>query len=132
MGVPDIFRSIMCLLITVAVLYDSNVKYIISESESNCGVAAADAILLQTVLSRVSYFVVPMALMFRLAQSIHICFGLPLILLPSGTISSLSSDVVLVWSFHVSKPPQSRFPASLCDILYTQSLPDVIISHLVS
>ena len=32
-------------------------------------------------------FVVPMALMSRLTQSIHLCFGLPLLLLPGGTIS---------------------------------------------
>ena len=37
--------------------------------------------------------------MSRWAQSIHLCFGLPLFLLPDGTIiCSLSSDVVLVLS----------------------------------
>ena len=77
-------------------------------------------------------FVVPIALMSRLTQFTHLCFGLPLFLLPGGTISSLSSDVFFVPPLHVSKPPQSRFPAPLCDILYIQSLPDVIISHMVS
>ena len=48
-------------------------------------------------------------------------------------LQSLSSDVVLVPSLHVSKPPQSCFPTPLCYImLYLQSLPDVIISHMVS
>ena len=52
-----------------------------------CGVPAADTILLQPVLSWTSYFVVLIALMFRLTQSIHLCFGLPRFLLPGGTIS---------------------------------------------
>ena len=41
----------------------------------------------QPVLSWTSSFVAPMALMSRLTQSIHLCFGLPLFLLPGGTIS---------------------------------------------
>ena len=45
-----------------------------------------------------SSFVVLMALVCRLTQSIHLCFGLPLFLLPGGTISILTSDVVLVLS----------------------------------
>ena len=52
-----------------------------------CGAAAADTLLLQPVLSWTSSFVVPMAVMSRLTQSIHLCFGLPLFLLPGGTIS---------------------------------------------
>ena len=52
-----------------------------------CGVAAADRILLQPVLSWTSSFVVPMDLMSRLTQSIHLCFGLPRFLLPGVTIS---------------------------------------------
>ena len=48
-------------------------------------VAAADTILL--VLSLISSYVVPMALMSRLTQSIHICFGLLRFLLPGATIS---------------------------------------------
>ena len=50
-------------------------------------VAAADTILLQQVLSWTSSFVVPMAPMSRLTQSIHICFGLLRFLLPGATIS---------------------------------------------
>ena len=49
-------------------------------------IAAADTILLQPVLSWTSSFVVPMALMSRLTQYIHLCFGLPLFLFPGGTI----------------------------------------------
>ena len=56
----------------------------------SCGVPAAATILLQPVLSWTSSFVVPIALMSRLTQSIHLCFGLPLLLhLPGGTISSV-------------------------------------------
>ena len=58
-----------------------------------------------------------------LTQSIYLCFSLPPLLLPGGTIFSLSSDVVLVSPLCVAKPPQSRSPAPLCDILYLQSLP---------
>ena len=43
----------------------------------------------QPVLSWISSFVVPMALMSRLTQSIHLCFGLPRFLLPGGTISRI-------------------------------------------
>ena len=50
-------------------------------------VATADTILLKQVLSLISSYVVPMALMSRLTQSIHICFGLLLFLLPGATIS---------------------------------------------
>ena len=50
-------------------------------------VAAADTILLKQVLSLISSYVVPMALMSRLTQSIHICFGLLRFLLPGATIS---------------------------------------------
>ena len=84
-----------------------------SHSHLIVGVAAADTILLQPVLSWTSSFVVLMALMSRLTQSIHLCFGLPRFLLPGGTISSLSSGVFLVSHRYVSKPPQSRFLAPL-------------------
>ena len=50
-------------------------------------VAAADTILLKQVLSLISSYVVPMALMSRLTQSIHICFGLLRFLLLGATIS---------------------------------------------
>ena len=46
-------------------------------------------------------------------------------------LESLSSDVVLVSPLYVAKPPQSCFPAPLCDILYLQSLPDVIDADYV-
>ena len=52
-----------------------------------CGVAVADTILQQPVLSLTSSFIVPMALMSQLTQSIHLCFGLPRFLLPGGIIS---------------------------------------------
>ena len=63
-----------------------------SESSSSrfhliVGVAAADTILLQPVLSRASSSVVLITLVSRLALSIHLCFGLPLSLLPGGTIA---------------------------------------------
>ena len=44
-------------------------------------------------------------------------------------LQSHSSDVFLVSPHYVSKPFQSCFPAPLCDILYLQSLPGVIVSH---
>ena len=71
-------------------------------------VAAADTILLQPVLSWTSSFVVPMALMSRLTQSIHLCFGLPLfLLLPGGTISRVflptySWSRLFTWPNHLS------------------------------
>ena len=43
-------------------------------------------------------------------------------------LQRLSSDVFLVSSIYVAKPPQSCFPAPLCYVLYVQSLPDVIVS----
>ena len=96
-----------------------------------CGVAAADTILLQPVLSWTSSFVVPMALMSRLTQSS---------LLRSSSLSSpgwyhlrsLSSYLVLVSPLYVAKPPQSCFPVPLCDTLYLQFLLDVFVSHVVS
>ena len=50
------------------------------------GVAAADTILLQPVLPWTSSFVFLMSLMSRVTQSIHLCIGIPLFLLPGGTI----------------------------------------------
>ena len=47
-------------------------------------------------------------------------------------LQSLSSYVVLVSPLYVAKPPESRFPAPLCDTLYLQSLLDVFVSHMVS
>ena len=85
---------------------------------SNCGVAAANTILLQPVLSWTSSFVVPMAHMSRLTQSIHLCFVLPLFvlfLLPAGTISRV---FLPTYSWSRLKPPQSCFPAPLCDIRF--------------
>ena len=59
----------------------------------NCGVAASETILLWPVLSWTSPSVIPnylrIDLMSRLTQSIHLCFGLPLHLLPGGTVSSV-------------------------------------------
>ena len=71
-----------------------------SSSSLGCGVAVADTILLQPVLSWTSSFVVPMALMSRLTQSIHFCFSLPRFLLPGGTIyaeSFFRRILGLVW-----------------------------------
>ena len=56
----------------------------------NCGVAVADTILLQRILSWTSSSAVPTALISGLTQSIHLCFGLSLFLLPQGTMSSIS------------------------------------------
>ena len=55
----------------------------------NCGVAAEDTILLQSVLSWTSSSVVPIALMSRLKQTIYLHFGRPLLLFPGCTISSV-------------------------------------------
>ena len=48
-------------------------------------------------------------------------------------LQNLSSDVVLVSPLdaYVAKPHQSCSPVPLCDVLYLQCLPDVIISHMV-
>ena len=45
-------------------------------------------------------------------------------------LQSLSSDVDLISPIYVAKPPQSRFPAPLCDTLYLQSLLVVFVSHM--
>ena len=73
-----------------------------------CGVAAADTILLQPVMSWTSSFVVPMALMSQLTQSIHLCFGIPRFRLPGGTISRvflppLSWSRLFTWANHLSR-----------------------------
>ena len=88
-----------------------------------------------TLVSYVMVFIfcVPMALMSRLTQSIHLCFGLPRFLLPGGTISRVFLSTYS-W-YHLlacSKPPQSCFPAPLCVVLYFTSLPDGIVSRMVS
>ena len=71
--------------------------------------------------------------MSRLTQSVHLCFSLPLFFSRVEPYpESLYSDVFLVSSLHVSKPPRPRFPAHRCEILYIHSLPDVIISHMDS
>ena len=43
-----------------------------------------------------------------------------------------SSHIFLFSSLYMSKPPQSRFHALVCDRLYLHSLLDVLISHMVS
>ena len=73
-----------------------------------CGIAAVDSILLQPVLSWTSSFVVPVAVMSRLKQSTHLCFGHPRFLLPGGTISrvflpKLSWFRLFTWSTHLSR-----------------------------
>ena len=47
-------------------------------------------------------------------------------------LQSISSDLFLVSSLYVAKPPQSCFPAPLCYVLYFQFLPGVIVSYMVS
>ena len=92
----------------------------------NCGVAAADTILLRPVLSRTSYFVVPMALMSRLTQSNHLCFGLPSFLLPGGrpTISCVFLTTYSIsWSRIFTCPNRPNFAfLHLSVIFYTFSL----------
>ena len=68
-------------------------SYFSSRSHLVVWVAAADTILLQQVLSWTSSFVVPMALMYQLTQSIHICFGLLRFLLPGANISRVCLPV---------------------------------------
>ena len=93
---------------------------------------SADTILLQPVLSWTSSFVGPMALMSRLTQPIHLCFVLHRFLLSRTwyNLQNLSSDVFFVSTLDVSKPPQSSFPAPLCDILFLM-LSFLISSHSV-
>ena len=71
-----------------------------------------------------------MALMSRLTQAIHLCFGLPLFLLPGGTISrvfllglvSLRGQTTSVWlSWHLSVM-FSTFILSLMSSFFTWSL----------
>ena len=74
---------------------------------ANTPSSSADTILLQPVLSWTSSFVVPMALMSRLTESIHLCFGLPLFLLPGGTISRVFLPTyswfrLFTWPNHLS------------------------------
>ena len=75
-----------------------------------------------------------MALMSRLTQPTHLCFGLPRFLLPCTwyNLQSQYSDILFVSPLDGSKPPPSCFLAPLGDILYFKSLPDVIVSHMVS
>ena len=101
-------------------------SYSSSRSHLVVCVAAADTILPQQVLSWTTSIVVPMALMSRLTQSIHICFSLFRFLHPGGTISRVhlptwSWSRLFTWQNHA---PQSRFPAPLCDALYIQSILD--------
>ena len=90
----------------------------------SCGVAAADTILLLPVLSWTSSFVVPMALMSRLTQSIHLCFRLPLFLLPGDTISRVflpthSWSRLFTWPNHLSLASDK---ANYIDTLYNTGL----------
>ena len=59
-----------------------------------------------------------------------LCCGHHLLLLPGVTTVHL--PVFLVSSLRVFKPPQSRFRAPTCDVLYLQYVHDVFISHMVS
>ena len=98
-------------------------------SSSSCSYLVVES-LRQTQFSSsqfwTSYFVVPMALMSRLKQSIHLFRSSSSSSPRWYHLQSLSSNVFLVSSLYVAKPPQSYFPAPLCDILYIQSLPGVI------
>ena len=47
-------------------------------------------------------------------------------------LQSISSDVFLVSPLYVAKPQQSCYHVILCYVLYFQSLPRVIVSHMVS
>ena len=100
-------------------------SYSSSRSHLVVFVAAADTILPQQVLSWTTSIVVPMALMSRLTQSIHICFSLFRFLHPGGTsrvhLPTWSWSRLFTWQNHA---PQSRFPAPLCDALYIQSILD--------
>ena len=88
----------------------------------SCGVAAADTILLQSVLSWTSSFVIPMALMSRLTQSIHLWFGLPLLLLPGGTISRVFLPTYS-WSRLFACPNQPSLASLHLSVIYV--LPSV-------
>ena len=75
-------RGIQFLIVSIATVslfvykYDNRLRYeniflfffFFLPLPLNCGIAAADTILLQPVLSRTPYFVVPMALTSRLTQ----------------------------------------------------------------
>ena len=92
---------------------------------------------LQPVLSRTSSFVVPMAFMSRsLEQSIHLRFGLPLLLLPCDTISSIFlSTNSLARLF--TRPNHPSLASLHLSVMFSTFRPyvlyrGVIISHMVS
>ena len=51
-----------------------------------CRVAAVDTILFQPVLACTSSSIFTIYIMSQLTRSIHLCFGLPVLLLPDGTV----------------------------------------------
>ena len=86
-------------------------------------------ILLQPVQSWTSSFAVPMALMFRLTQSIHLCFGLPRFLLPGGTISRVFLPTYS-WSRLLTWPNNLKLAFLYLSVMFSTSIPDVIVSHM--
>ena len=108
----DKFRSFSRLYMTADTIL---LRPVLSWTSSS---AAADTILLQTVLSSTSSSAAPMAPMSDFTQSIHLCFGLPLLLLSGGAISSVRLPTQSCSRLYMPKPPQSRFRAPVCDLLY--------------
>ena len=96
----------------------------------SCGFSVADTMLLQPVLSCSPSSETPIiALMSALTHHSPSIFAL-VIHFFFCHLQSLSSRIFLVsFSSHVHTT-QSPFHAPLCDVLYIQSLPDVIIPHI--
>ena len=87
-----------------------------------------DTILLQPVLAGTSSSIFPIYLTSQLTQSIHLRFGLPLLLLPGGTVCVVYLPT-LYWSRLSACPNQHNLIClHLCDVLFIQILPDVTIS----
>ena len=105
-------------------------------------ILTTDTIPIQLVLSWTSSSAVPIAVMPRLTHCQCHTDSPSISALPWSSFSprwALPSPVSVFrwmysWShlFTCPKPHQSCFPAPPCDVLYLQSLPDVIISHMVS
>ena len=95
----------------------------------NCGVTVADTILLLPVLSWTSSTVVPIALITRLTQSIHLCFVIFLLILPGGTISSVC-HLTLAWSHLFTCPNHLSLAFMHLSVLFPTSSLSLMLPFL--
>ena len=99
-----------------------------SRSHLVVGVAAAYTLLLQAPACSVMDFIFRRSDSSSISDSVFLTFFSRVVPTPEYFLIY----VVLVSPLYVAKPPQSRFPAPLCDSLYLQSLLDVCVSQRVS